>query len=173
MPAAVRIENLDEVLRKFDEKLIAAPLKRFFERAAVTVQGKARPEAAVDMGLMRNAVVYELDQATPVLWAKVGLLRADAGSPLWKKGRAMEYGTGRMGDPAVSHAAQHFPPAAALDVWGRRHGGIPGFVVARAIARRGGLKPRPFLRPALKASMGAIKGFLAQLSREIGQNWGQ
>lgn len=55
----------------------------------------------------------------------------------------MELGTGiPAGNPKV-----HWPPAAALEVWANRHG-TTGFLVARAIGRRGGLKPRKFLQKA-------------------------
>ena len=75
-----------------------------------------------------------------------------AASPLWAKGGSnvkyapyMEYGTGRLADAeGGGGGGRHWPPAQALEGWASRHGFGPGggFLVARAIGRRGGLKPR-------------------------------
>ncbi len=166
-----KLDGLDRIVNKCAPALIVKPLRKFFERSAITVQGKAREGAPVDTGHLRNMVVYEVDGTAVPRFAKVGFLNASQGSPLWFKARAMEFGTGSQGDSAVSHKASHRPRGAALDVWASRHGWASGFAVAKAIARRGGLKPRPFLRPALKESLGAIRGFLNQLGDEIRLAW--
>lgn len=44
----------------------------------------------------------------------------------------------------------HFPPVSALEGWSRRHG-IPAFLVARAISRRG-TKAQPFMAPAAQVA---------------------
>lgn len=170
---SVRIEGLEALLRRADaRRLLGKPLADFWQRCAIAVQGEARKAAPVDTGQLRNSLEYEVDNAGPPLWAKVGLLGAAAGSPLWYKGRAMEYGTGSQGDPAVSHKTGHWPPAGALDVWGRRHGGLSGGQVARAIGRAGGVKPHPYLRPGLAASINSIRGFVSRLGDDIQARWG-
>lgn len=163
----VSIRGLDKVVGKLGPEMIKVPLEQFFKRSAITVQSKAREKTPVDTGGLRNRLMYEVSTDS----AKVGFLDASEGSALFLQARAMEYGTGRMGDPAVSHSAGHFPPPAALDVWAARHGFASGFIVARAIARRGGLKPRKMLREGLEDSMSAIKGYLNKLSDEIRAGW--
>jgi hypothetical protein len=85
----------------------------------------------------------------------------------------MEYGTGKAGDPAVSHKGSHFPPSAALNLWARNHGIPSGYLVARAIARRGGLRARRWLRDVpTQAKTRIVSGALSQLAKEINQIWG-
>lgn len=166
------LKGLDAFLRTCTPAIVRGPLKKFFSRSAATVQGKAREDAPVDMGHLRNSVLYEVDDAHELpQFAKVGFLNAAEGSPLWFKARAMEFGTGRQGDPAVSHKTSHWPPGDSLSVWASRHGATSGWQVAAAIGKRGGLKARPFLRPALKNSLNAIQGFLTQLGADIQAAW--
>lgn len=163
----VRVEGLEELIRKCDPAILAAPLKRFFDRAAIGVTNLAKQKAPVDTGRLRASLTHETDSATPPMWAKVGTNVMYA--------RFVEFGTGRMGDRAVPHGGGHHPPGAALDRWAELHGLRPkaGFLVARAISRRGGLAPRPFLRPALQDSLGQIAGFLRQAAAEIESAWGR
>jgi hypothetical protein len=169
--AEVDQADLRRIMGKLTPELLNKPLAEFFDKSAVAVQGKARPKAPFDSGNLRNEIRTEIDGATPPLWAKVGLLKADDGSDLWYKARAMEYGTGRQGDPAVSHKGGHWPPAGALNRWGARHGGIPGFLIARAIGRAGGLRARPYLRPGLAEAIPLIKGYLRTLGADIRARW--
>jgi hypothetical protein len=171
MAKQIIVHGLQKVLDKLGPELVNKPLEDFFSRIGVTVQGRAREGAPVDTGHLRNSIQYEVDKSTPPLWAHVGLTSANPGSPLWLKGRAMEYGTGRQGDGDASHAGGHWPPGAALDVWARRHGGMSGWQVAAAIGKRGGLKPRRYLRDAMEQSMGDIKGFLNRLGNDILSRW--
>lgn len=170
MPLTVDIHNLDRVLDKLDSKTLNKPLESFFKRAAIATQSEARERAPVDTGHLRNMIGYKLDDGLPPLWAKVGVDAPD-GSPLWSKARAMEYGTGRLGDPEVSHKPGHFPPGPALDTWARRHGFGSGWQVAKIIARRGGLRPRRYLREGLRAARGAISRALDKLGADIKQAW--
>lgn len=165
------VEGLQELIAKTDGKVILQPLRDFFTRCAIAAQGRARQNAPSDTGGLRNKILYEVDDKEPPLYSKIGLLEASEGSPLWYQGRAMEYGTGRMGDPAVGHQAGHWPPGAALETWATRHGFHSGWQVANIIGRRGGLRPHPFLRPALADSMSDIKDFLGKLKDDIESLW--
>ena len=173
MPLAIEIEGLERVLGKLDRGLIAGPVRDMFTRAAVVVQGRARTAAPTDTGHLRNLITTQVDTAEVPLWAKIGFMGAGEGSPLWHKGRAMEYGTGSQGDPEVGHTGRHWPPGDVLDVWARRHGFENGWQVAAIIGRRGGLRPRRFLRGALEQSLADIRGLVERLGREIGQRWGR
>jgi len=176
MPAQVRIEGLERLLKKLGPQLIGKPLEDFWKRSGIAVQSAARERAARDAhdtGHLVNMIQYEVDKREVPLWAKVGMLNASAGSPLWFKARAMEYGTGRQGDPEVSHKSGHWPPGAALDVWASRHGFASGWQVARIIGKRGGLKPRKFLRGGFEDSLNKIRGYLQQLGNDIQAAWGR
>ena len=171
MTKQVVVHGLERIVNKLNKDLIEKPLKDFFKSISITVQGRARQNAPVDTGHLRNAIQYEIDESVPALWAKVGLTKAAPGSPLWLKGRAMEYGTGKQGDGEVSHKSKHWPPGGGLDVWARRHGFESGHQVATRIGQRGGLKPRRYLRDALDQSMSDIKKLLNDLGNDIFRNW--
>ncbi len=174
MPAQVQIVGLERLIAKIGPQLIAKPMEDFWKRCGVTIQSAARERAARDAhdtGHLVNMIQYEVDTREVPLWTKVGMLSAGEGSPLWLKARAMEYGTGRQGDSEVSHKSGHWPPAAALDVWASRHGFASGGQVARIIGKRGGLKPRKFLRGGFEDSLDKVRGFLGQLGDDIVAAW--
>lgn len=171
MSVSVEIKGLAKMLKKLDVKLVGEPLRTFFTRAAIVVQGAARTHTPVDAGQLRNSIVYEVDSGAMPLYAKIGPLKAKEGSALHDKARAMEFGTGRQGQPGVYHKAQHWPPPAALDVWARRHGFDSGAQVARIIGRRGGLKPRKFLQRGLQESLGQIRSLVGRLGDDIRNAW--
>jgi hypothetical protein len=164
-------EGLKELIKATEPVLLVEPLRKFFKSATVVVQGEARHYAPSDTGHLRNMIVTEIDAGRPPIWGKVGVLKAEEGTPLWFKARAMEYGTGSQGDPEVSHKSGHWPPGEALAVWGKRHGGISGYAVAAAIGRRGGLKGRKYLRIGFALSLDRIKGLLRQVPVDVVREW--
>ena len=172
MPEQIHFEGLKELIEATDPAILRKPLRDYWKRAAALVQGEARQYAPVDTGHLKNAIASEVDSSPTPRWARVGFLNASPGSPLWFKARAMEYGTGRVGDPEVSHKSSHWPPGAALDRWAGRHGFASGGAVAAIIGRRGGLVGRRFLRIGLHLHLGEIKSrLLRQLGEEIAREW--
>jgi len=114
-------------------------------------------------GGTRRSLTSERDQSTFPHWARVG---SNLQTARWG-----EFGTGLLSEDPEASRKRHWPPAAALEPWARAHGFGPGggFLVARAIGRRGGLAPRRFLRDAADASEKRIPGWLAQAGRDIEQ----
>ena len=157
----IQIEGLDRLLKKTDPAFLLKPLRNFFERSTRTIEAHAKEKAPVDTGLLRSSIGSEIDASTPPRWGQVGT--AVVYAPF------MEYGTGLLA--AQGARERHFPPGEALELWAGRHGIESGFQVAAAIGRRGGLKPHLFLTGAVKASLGAIEGYVRQLGSEIGQQW--
>ncbi len=68
----VEIKGLAEVLAKLDKSLYSGPLRTFWQRAAIAVQGRAREKAPVDTGRLRASIMYDVDGASPPLYASVG-----------------------------------------------------------------------------------------------------
>jgi hypothetical protein len=167
----VKIVGLDRLLRKLSPELLVRPMHDFFARSDLAVQAEARRKVPVDEGHLRNMIQTEEDSAQPPRWGKTGFLNAAPGTPLWFKARAMEFGTGRVGDMDVSHQPGHSPPGDALDGWARRHGFDSGWQVAAIIRRRGGLLPRRFLRDGLEAALPKIKGYVERLGQDIAAAW--
>jgi len=159
----VEIENLAEVLKAMSPELYAKPLYNFWDRAGQQVENLARDKAPRDTGRLAASMTHIIDSASPPMWCKVGTNVSYA--PM------MEYGTGTQTDGVGGTGKVHWPPGDALDVWASRHGFPSGKAVAFIIGRRGGLRPRRFLRDAFAQSLGNIGSFLAQLANDIGKNW--
>jgi len=156
------IVGMEKIARKLSGEFMQRPMRRFFTRAAIAVQSDAKKRAPVDTGRLRSSLTYNIDPRALPLWAKVGTNVTYA--PF------MEYGTGVLSESPESTSGWHAPSAAALETWARRHG-TSGFTVAAAIAKRGGLKPRRYLRGALEANQGNIKRFLNEARGEIAEAW--
>jgi len=171
MPFQYQVEGLKEMIEAMDPAILSGPLKNFFQRVNAEIQKEARYYAPSDMGQLRNSIFGEVDSAKPPRWGHVGVLQAAPGTPLCFKARAMEYGTGRVGDKEVSHAPFHAPPGGKLNVWAKRHGFESGFAVARAIARRGGLIGRRYLRTGFALAKDKIPGHLRTLGIEVAKEW--
>lgn len=142
MGLIIRVEGLDEALRKLDPKMVDRPCRNFLERASILVQNEARRLAPVDTGRLR------------------GSIGRDVGA------RQAEIGTNVDYAPYVEKGTRpHFPPVAAVAGWATKRGLEP-YAVARGISRRG-TKAQPFLEPGLKNSEGGIRALLPVLAAEI------
>jgi len=161
---AVSIEGLDEAIRKCAPELVAAPLKHFFQRACISIQTRAREACPVDTGNLRAHILYEIQTGSQIPhWAKVG--SAVFYAPF------VEYGTGLLSTGEGGTGGVHWPPAAALNVWARRHGFASGARVARAIGMHGGIRPQPYLVPAFDGAQSDIAKALEMLKTEIAEEW--
>ena len=161
----VRIHGLHEAVKKLGPELTAKPMRRFFEQSATVVETDAKRNAPVDTGRMRSSITHEISKARVPLWAKVGTNVHYA--------PYMEFGTGVFAEGDGGSRDRHWPPGGPLSTWARRHGFESGYQVARIIGKRGGLKPRRFLRNALKDNLNNIKGYLRQAGQEMAQRWGR
>lgn len=168
MRFTVEVRGLEKMIAILGPQLIAKPLRDFLTRGAITIQGKARIKAPSDRGILRNGITYSVDPAEVPLWSKVGVNQG-------VKAKAMEFGTGTQSDATDSSHTVHFPPWGArnpeLELWARRHGFPNGFLVARAIGRRGGIKPRRFMRDAVAESLSDLQRFGNDLLADIKAIW--
>lgn len=163
MAIKYRIEGLKEIIRRTDPRLLLGPLRDFFKRAAIVVQSSAREKAPVDTGRLRSSIAYQIDSSEPPLWTKIGTNV--------KYAPYMEYGTGPFAEGPGAKGGRHWPPGPPLSVWAARHGFSSGYQVARIIGQRGGLRPRRYLRAALKESLAQISGLVRQLGADIRDKW--
>lgn len=158
----VQIIGLPELIKKLGPKLVARPMHNFFERSTIAIENRAKQKAPTDTGRLKSSITHKVDDAEVPHWGQVGTNV--------KYAPYMEFGTGTQTD-GTGKGARHWPPSGALDTWARRHGFQSGYQVARAIGLRGGLKPRRFLRDALKESLNDIRGYLDKLGKEIKDNF--
>lgn len=137
------------------------PMKDAMTTATLLVERDAKIGAPVDMGILRASLTHELRVSglgkQQALQGVVGSAKPQA---LW-----MEMGTGL---PA-GHARVKFPPPSAFEVWARRHGFASGYIVARAIWKRGGLEPRRYLQKAFDKNRQAIISLIGDAVAKISQ----
>jgi len=160
---SVQIIGLDRVMQKASPALLAKPMRQFFDRATIAVQNRARQNAPVDTGRLRSSITTRVDPSEVPQWGEVGTNVFYA--------PYMEYGTGTFAEGPNAKGGRHAPPGDALEVWASRHGFASGYVVAGIIARRGGLKPRRYLRTALKDSLNDIRGYVNRMASDIASAW--
>jgi hypothetical protein len=168
MSDGAKLHGFDDLERKMKYPTWAAgPAGRFLDRWRFSTERAAKanikrgPGGWLWKGHDRRSLTSERDQATFPHWARVG---SNSRTVRWG-----EFGTGLKSEDPTASKKRHWPPSAALEPWARAHGYGPGggFLVARAIGRRGGLEPRRFLRNAAKDSERKIPGWLATAAREM------
>jgi phage gpG-like protein len=70
---SIVVKGAEELGRKLQpDKLLGAPLKRLFSRAALLVEREAKQEAPVKTGRLRSSITSKVSPETIPLWAKVG-----------------------------------------------------------------------------------------------------
>lgn len=135
----VNIKGARQLVKKFAEFSNNAEtrLKMLINTAAINTQRKARQLVVVDTGTLRSRINLKIYNDA---------LAADVHADT-------DYAS------HVEHGTEHnkMPPPKALDRWAKRHGIKSGYVVALAILRKGGLKPRPFLIPPFRAEVAQLK----------------
>lgn len=162
--ATIEVVGLERVLGKLSARLYAGPLRDFLLRSVICIEKRAKENAPVDTGRLRSSIGHRVDGATPPTWGSVGTNVHYA--------PYMEYGTGALSD-GPGGGGRHWPPGDALNTWALRHGFKSGGQVARIIGRRGGLRPRRYLRKALKESLSDIRRFVGRLGEDVGRRWGK
>lgn len=142
----IRITGEKALRAKLTDARADGPVNRFLDRGAFYIQGKARGYARVDRGRLRNSIGTETTSNR----------ERSVGSNV-DYAPHVEFGT-----------SPHFPPPDALEGWARRHGFGEGggFLVARAIARKG-TKEQPYLRPAAEDGEGFVQSQIPVLAAEI------
>lgn len=73
MPRELEIifEGLDEIINKTPAKLLAEPLKRFWERTTLTVVRFARLRAPFKTGRLQDSITSRIDESPLPLWGEV------------------------------------------------------------------------------------------------------
>lgn len=129
----IRIEGLENLVKKTDARYLFRPLRNFLNRSTITIQGRARVNSPVDTGRLRASIGTKLDSASMPTWGEVGTNVEYA--------RPVEYGTGQYSDAPDSKGG------------------------------RGGMRPRRYLRNAVRDSVADVRGFVNRLGDEIRALW--
>ena len=170
----VRLDGYDRLVASLDNIGIQQRTRTFLDATGHLVVSEARVRAPVNVGLLRASIFHEVDGSTDPRWVDVGSRVRYA--------PYMEYGTGLKHDHPNWPKERHIPfvnrdekgePVGALFWYANRKGlGFGGgYAIARAIAKRGGLMPRRFLRGSIESLRGRIaerwQDVLAGISRDL------
>lgn len=162
------IKGFDELERKLEHPDWAyEPIRDLMQKWALFVQhetvargmSKRGPGGWRWKGETAQSVTRQVDPAQFPQYANVGSAK--------KTFRWGEFGTGLLSEDPQSSKKRHWPPAAPLDAWALAHGFKDGAEVAFIIGRRGGLRPRRYLRNAFKESEKRLPAWLKQCSADI------
>ena len=153
MAFEIQVSGIKEAVDYFDKipSLLNKGIAKALNHAAESIAKYASEKAPKDTGRMLRGIDVTQKATENNLLAVV--------APKDKYAIFVEKGT-----------RPHFPPVSALEGWAQRHG-IPAFLVARAISRRG-TKAQPFMKPAADEAPhmvatevgGAIKNVLEKTS---------
>ena len=148
---AIKIEGMDDLKKAFEKspKIVKDAIDPAIKKAIFSIQAKAIPHIPTDRGFLRgpgNVTIFSTLK---------GVLKNRAPYAIF-----VHEGT-----------KPHFPPLHAIEKWADRHG-IPPFLVARAIAKKG-TKGKPFYDLAVKETKplldqifsGALKDITLKLAK--------
>lgn len=141
----VKIEGLDELQKNFasSPQITAKAIDKAIKKSIFTLLINAKKAAPRDQGFLRDNFVTEFSLL-------LGVLNNTAPYAVY-----VHEGT-----------RPHWPPMDAITPWANRHG-IPPFLVARSIAKKG-TKAQPFFQDSIEESQSDIDRFFREALDEIG-----
>ena len=154
------IEGIEQIARRLNDPKVQAITSQHMNIALVQIETPAKMNAPGDTGQGASSITHMVESIGSDIQGIVG-------SPK-KHMQYQEYGTGLLYDgPGPKSGKRHWPPSAALETWARRHGIASGWLVARAIGLRGGLRPKRFLRDAWESAQGGVIAEMNKILPEI------
>ena len=163
------VEGIDKIIRRMNDPRVKAITTQHMNISLIMIETPAKVNAAgvSPYGYRPGGS----GQGASSLTHSVGEIGSDIQGIVGSRKDHMkwqEYGTGLLYDgPPPSSGKKHWPPAAALETWAKRNGIASGWLVARAIGRRGGLRPKKFLRNAWEQSKGGVISEMNKILPEI------
>lgn len=166
----VHVTGLDDNLDRMTvQRLLDDPMRKFMTDAGRDMVQAARRNAPIWTGELRDSLGAVVDKHHPPMFAIIGPRNAQPGTGLFWKAVVAEYGSGIF---AEKRGARHSPPIEPLEPWALAHGFESGAVVARIIRKRGGIRPKRFLRRAAESvKRGLLKAHVKQLETNIRLEW--
>jgi hypothetical protein len=147
-------ERLVEALEALEEFHKEPGARAVMRKGVARIVREAKKESPADTGRLRSSIDGYLEIGDATFDLRVGSNVEYA--------PYMELGTG-----VFVGRSPHFPPAAALDGWARRHGFSSGYIVALIIGRRGGLEPREYLKKGLEKATDDVIDMIADYIDEV------
>jgi len=163
MQISVEATGIEQAVRDLDPKRADLVLIKWFDGSTQYVKRELSNRAPKRL---QRWVRIMTDRLTPPHWARVYVK-----SPL---AHLIEGGTGPLGAAGFKHSGRFFPRVTG------QYGimqtmGLPqaeAFLVARAIALRGGNPARPFIQPTFLAVQGRLVQMAEEAAREVWRETG-
>lgn len=150
MPVSVIKVDVDAaaLIRKLrDDRFAREPLRQALVQIGRHGENEAKNRAPVDSGRLRASITHQVDDQPLMLSVDIGVIGPRGALDYAKY---MEFGTGLVHDHPNWPHRPHFVSPKHLMNWGPVRRGIVSPGIARLITRRGGLRPRRYLRSVLE-----------------------
>ena len=154
------VEGIDKIVRRMNDPQVKAITSQHMNISLIMIENPAKMNGPGDTGRGVASITHSVGDIGSDIQGIVGSMKDHM---KWQ-----EYGTGLLYDgPPPRSSRRHWPPSAALETWARRHGIASGYLVARAIGLRGGLRPKKFLRNAWDSVQGGVITEMSKILPEI------
>lgn len=166
MQISAEFLNFEAVYAKLDSKtLLDPPLRTMLDAIGKTITTFAAVYAPIwETGSIGSSRFHEIEHKGDTWTLAFGFKKETA--------VFLEYGTGLLAEgPGPRKGRAHFPPPKALDQWAKAHGWPNGWVLSQHIGKRGGLRPRYFLRDAKDEEMARVDSRLSDLGNAVVRIW--
>jgi len=167
MPASIKI-NVDAaalIRRLKDDRFAREPLRQAMVKVGMIGETDSKRRAPVDFGRLRASITHKVDDQPLMLSVDIGVI---GGAREMDYAQYMEYGTGLMHDHPNWPRRRHVVSGGQLGDWGPvRRALVNPYAVAKAISRRGGLRPRRYLRGMLEDNTGRFLSIIRAAVRQM------
>jgi hypothetical protein len=167
MDAKIRVDvDADAVIKKLhNDRFVREPLRVALNKIGRMGETDSKRRAPVDFGRLRASITHKVDDQPMMLSVDIGVIGSSGELPYAKY---MEYGTGLTHDHPNWPRRVHVVPVGALSNWGPvRRNLVSAGAVATSITRRGGLKPRRYLRGMLEDNSTKFIAIIRRAVREM------
>jgi hypothetical protein len=167
MDARIRVDiDADAVIKKLhSDRFVREPLRVALNKIGRMGETDSKRRAPVDFGRLRASITHRVDDQPMMLSVDIGVIGSSGELP---HAKYMEYGTGLTHDHPNWPRRVHVVPVGALSNWGPvRRNLVSAGAVATSITRRGGLKPRRYLRGMLEDNSSKFIAIIRRAVREM------
>ena len=135
----IKVEGLDAAVAKLTPARANGPIGRFLDRGAIYIQSRARENAPVDTGRLRNSIGIKSEGP------RMRIIGANTDYAEY-----VEKGT-----------RPHFVPAQYIGGWAARH----GFPAGSGLLVSG--KAQPYMKPAAESGEAFVRSLVPTLAAEL------
>jgi hypothetical protein len=167
MDAKIRVDvDADDLIKKLhDDRWSREPLRVALNKVGRMGETDSKRRAPVDDGRLKAGITHQVDNQPLMMSVDIGVIGSVGELPYAKY---MEYGTGLTHDHPNWPRRRHTVHPSMLANWGPvKQKLVKAGAAAFFINRRGGLKPRRYLRGMLEDSSSKFIAIIRRAVREM------